>query len=191
MRYLFLMRKGKRMVLEYANKEDILRVKQLYLSAFPKEERPPFFFLRRGLKRKGGKLLVAKEQGKFLGFAYLVGTETLGYLFFFAMEETSRGLGYGSQVLRLLKEAYCGKRLFLARETLEDTADNYAQRLRRHKFYLRNGFEDLPCQIQEGPVVFDVMGIGGEVSPQEYTDLMDAWGGKWLRKAAKMHMTVK
>ncbi len=179
------------MILEYAKKEDIPLIKRLYVSAFPKEERPPFFLLRRGLKRQGGQLLVAKENDQFLGFAYLIGTEVLGYLFFFAMEENSRNLGYGSEVLRLLKESYCGNRLFLARETLDQSAHNYAQRLRRHGFYLRNGFVDLPCQIQEGPVVFDVMGIGGEVSAQEYADLMDTWGGKWLRKVIPMKMITK
>lgn len=179
------------MVLEHANKEDLPLVKRLYLSAFPREERPPFFLLLRGLRRQGGELLLAKEQGRFLGFAYLVGTETLGYLFYFAIQENCRGLGYGSEVLRLLKEKYRGKRLFLARETLDSTVNNYAQRLRRHNFYLRNGFVDLPCQIQEGAVVFDVMGIGGEVSAQEYAALMDLWGGKWLRKAANMHMINK
>lgn len=179
------------MILEQARREDISQVKRLYLSAFPKEERPPFFLLRRGLKRQGGELLVAKENGKLLGFAYLVGTQSLGYLFFFAMEENCRGLGYGSEVLRLLKQRYCGKRLFLAREMLDETADNYTQRLRRHSFYLRNGFSDLTCQIQEGPVCFDVMGIGGEVSPQEYAELMDAWGGKWLRKCIPMYLISK
>lgn len=176
------------MVLENAKKGDLPFVKQLYLSAFPKEERPPFFLLRRGLARQSGVLLVAKEQDQRLGFAYLISTESLGYLFFFAMEENCRNLGYGSQVLGLLKEKYAKQRLFLAREVLDPTAENYSQRMRRHGFYLRNGFVDMPCQIQEGPVVFDVMGIGGEVSTQEYADLMDAWGGKWLRKVIPMKM---
>ena len=179
------------MVLEYAKSEDMQKVKRLYLSAFPKEERPPFFLLRRGLKRQGGQLLIAKENDVFIGFAYLVGTRDLGYLFFFAIHEHYRGLGYGSEVLRLLKEEYAHGRLFLARETLDTCADNYDQRRRRHSFYLRNGFQDLPCQIREGAVTFDVMGIGGQIDPLEYTDLMDAWGGKWLRKLFPMTMIIE
>ncbi len=179
------------MVLETVKAKDFTKVKRLYLSAFPKEERPPFFLLRRGLRRQAGTLLVAKEQDDFLGFAYLVGTNDIGYLFFFAIDAQYRSCGYGSEVLRLLKEKYVHGRLFLARETLDPSTENYSQRLRRHDFYLRNGFADLPCQIQEGPVIFDVMGIGGQITPREYTDLMDAWGGKWLRKLIPMRMLTK
>ena len=172
------------MTLEIAEKQDYQKIKARYLSAFPPEERPPFFFL----KRKAGQMLVAKEDGQFLGFVYLVCHKDMVYLFFFAVEASHRGQGYGSQILQLVKEQNAGKRIFLAREPLDDQADNAAQRRSRHQFYLRNGFTDLPIQIVEQGYVFDAMGIGGNISAKDYDGLINGWCGKFLRSFLRMHV---
>ena len=162
------------------NKEEFKRIKSLYKEAFPKEERAPIWLIRRTLKRKTAQMLVATAEGRFIGFAYMVCNRKLAYIFYLALEEEERGKGYGSAVLEAMKERYRGKKLFLAREKLDSKAENYEQRCKRHQFYLKNGFEDLTCQIKEASVVFDAMGIGGEVSAAEYEDLIVNWGGKRL-----------
>ena len=172
------------MTLEIAEKQDYQKIKALYLSAFPPEERPPFFFL----KRKAGQMLVAKEDERFLGFVNLICHKDLVYLFFFALEAPVRGQGYGSQILQLVKAQNEGKRIFLAREPLDDQADNAAQRHSRHQFYLRNGFTDLPIQIVEQGYVFDAMGIGGSISAKDYDGLINGWCGKFLRSFLRMHV---
>ena len=172
------------MTLEVAERQDYKKIKKLFLTAFPPEERPPFFFL----KRKAGQMLVAKEDGRFLGFVHLVCHKDLVYLFFFALEASHRGQGYGSQILQLVKEQNEGKRIFLAREPLDEQADNAAQRRSRHQFYLRNGFADLPIQIVEQGYVFDAMGIGGSISAADYDALITGWCGNFLRKCLRMHM---
>lgn len=112
----------------------------------------------------------------------------MAYLFFFAIEPDKRGKGYGSKVLGKLKERYEGKRLFLAREQLDERSNNYGERVKRHEFYLHNGFEDLPCRIKEAWVIYDVMGTGGKVSAEEYDALISSWTGKWIRKIVDMRI---
>lgn len=175
------------MTLDCAQKEDFKDFKRLYMTAFPREERHPYFYLHRSLKRKKGELLIAKEKGLFVGFAYLLCYQDLVYLFFFAVDEQIRGQGYGSEILRLIKEQKKGMRIFLAREPLDHCADNALQRIKRWEFYKKNGFEDLPMHIIENNYVFDTMSIGGTVSPADYNALVTNWCGKFVCKLLKLN----
>lgn len=176
------------LILKKAEKSEYKFVKALFVSAFPPEERPPFFMLRRGADKGHGDMLTAWDEGEFIGFAYLISNAVVGYLFFFAIEENKRGMGYGSTILSEIRKMYEGKRIFLARESLDETAENYAERVRRHEFYLRNGFSDLSVKIKEATVTYDVMSIGGDVAAKEYDELISAWCGKLIRKFVHMEM---
>ena len=169
------------MTLEIARNEDYKDFKRLFFSAFPAEERPPYFFMKWTLKRRKGELLIAREDGCFIGFVFLVSYRDLVYLFFFAVEDGFRGRGYGSSILQLVKERYHGKRIFLAREPLDDRAENAVQRSKRRDFYLKNGFVDLPMKITEKGYRFDTMSVGGPITPADYDDLVTDWIGKVLR----------
>lgn len=166
-------------------------IKKLYISAFPAEERAPFFLVMSKTKQKKAEMLIAKEDDEFVGFAYMVCDQNLAYLFYLAIDETYRGKGYGSAVLTAIKKIYQGKKIFLAREQLDPNADNYRQRKNRHQFYLHNGFQDLPCQIKEASVIYDVMGIGGTISSEEYNSLITNWSGKWRKKIIDMKVIEK
>ncbi len=160
-------------------KETLKKIKKLYAGAFPREERAPFFMLVSKARKGRGDMLAAKDNGEFIGLAYTICHKDLVYIFYLAVESGRRGKGYGGKILSKLKEIYSEKRIFLAREQLDENSDNYEQRLSRHKFYLSNGFKDLDCRIKEANVIYDVMGIGGEVAAKEYETLITKWGG-WL-----------
>lgn len=168
--------------LEKMERGDFRAAKALCKRAFPPEERPPFWVLRRKAEKGKATFLTIRADGTFGGFVYLIGDERLAYLLLFTVAEPLRGKGCGGAVLEKLKERWAGGRLFLARETLDPSADNYPQRLSRHQFYLHNGFQDLPGTIQEAGVVYDVMGVGGDVSAAEYDALMTAWCGPGMKK---------
>lgn len=174
--------------LEEATVTDYKRIKNLYKKAFPIEERAPFFMIKKNAINGKASMLVVKDRDEFIGFLYLVCHLDMAYLFFFAIEPDKRGKGYGSIVLGKLKEKYAGKRLFLAREQLDENSNNYEERVKRHEFYLRNGFEDLPCKIKEAGVIYDVMGIGGNISALEYDGLISSWAGKWIRRIVDMRI---
>lgn len=170
-----------------AQKSDFRAIRKLFLSAFPAEERPPFFLLR--LKAKKSDMLAIRDGDDFVGFAYLICNRDLRYLFFFAITPEKRNMGYGTAVLELLKKRYQGERLFLAREQLDPTADNYEERIKRRQFYLQAGFSDLNCKITEMGVTFDVMSIGCTVSAEDYRLLMSSWTGKFLFRLFSMYLT--
>lgn len=174
--------------LQNPSKDDNKEIKHLFLAAFPSDERPPYFLLTWKVRRGKARMLVAKDDNTFIGFAYLVCHLDMVYLFFLAVDENKRGCGYGSKILAALKEKYAGKRIFLAREPLDPEAENYVQRVSRHEFYLRNGLQDLPMKIKEGSVVYETMGIGGKIRPDEYRALIRSWGGMLLPRLIDMRM---
>lgn len=171
-----------------ASRQDMKAIKRLYRCAFPPEERAPFAVIKRRAKKKAALMLAAKDGEEFVGFVYLVTYKELAYLFYFAVSERKRGMGYGSAILSKLIEMYRGKKLFLAREQLDKSADNYDQRIKRHQFYIHNGFTDLPGQIKEANVIYDIMGIGGAISADEYDALITPWAGKMLKRRVDMRL---
>lgn len=167
---------------------DCKKIKRLYKTAFPREERAPFFFIKRKAKDGKADMLAAKDDGEFVGFLYLVCYLDMVYLFYFAIDDPKRGMGYGSRLLKLLQDSYPGKRIFLAREQLDENADNYAQRVRRHEFYLRSGFNDFSCKLKEAGVIYDVMGIGKDILAEEYDALISSWCGKRYKSIMDMRI---
>ena len=162
-----------------SRKMDIYQnIKRLYKSAFPKEERAPFWLLM----RKGADFWALYDGEKWVGIAHVVKNEELAYVFYLAICEKDRGKGYGRQAVEALKAHYQGGRLFLALERLDPNAENYEQRVKRHAFYQHCGLSDLPYQLKEASVVYDIMGVGGKVEPEEYRALMEGFMGKlWCR----------
>lgn len=181
------------MILREAIGSDRGKVRALYHAAFPAEERPPFFLFMDRAKKRRADLLVAEENSRFIGFACLLSRKEAlpgdpAYLFFLAVEEKERGMGYGGKILNALKERYAGRRIFLAREQLDPAAENYEERLKRHEFYLKNGFSDLPCRIREAGVTYDCMGVGGPVAPEEYKALISHWAGPLIQRFVDMRL---
>ncbi|MCM1043755.1 MAG: GNAT family N-acetyltransferase [Corallococcus sp.] len=169
-----------------AEKSNYKQIKALYNTAFPKEERAPFFFVKRRALQKRATMLIAENDGEFVGFAYTVPYNDIIYLFYFAVAEDKRGNGNGGAIIKLLKEYYRGKKIFLAREPLDDSADNSEQRIRRRNFYIKNGFVDLPYQIREANVIYDLMSTDGNFNPHDYNALIKNWLGGLVAHLVKM-----
>lgn len=168
--------------LELCKDGDYKEFKRLFYSAFPKEERLPYTILKRKAKKGAAELFIAKENDSFVGFIYLIPYLDMIYIFFFAIDENVRGGGYGSEILQLVRKRNEGKRIFLAREPIDDDADNAGQRRKRREFYRKNGFQDLPLKIIENDFVYEAMGIGGNISAKEYDALITNWSGKLFRR---------
>ncbi len=163
-----------------SNISDYHEIKRICQEAFPKEERPPFCFLRLKARKRIVSFDGIYNGDKLVGFTYVIERNGIAYLFLFAIKKEERGNGYGSQVLKLLKEKYHDHRFFLALEQQDPDAVNYEQRKIRHDFYERCGLRDLPHQIKEASVIYDVMGMNGEIAPEEYGNMMKEYFGLLL-----------
>ena len=151
---------------------DYQKIKKLYLAAFPKSERPPFYYLKKAEKHGRADFFSIYDGDEWQGFCHILTDEKCAYLFYLALSPDCRGRGIGSEVIRQLKERYKNRKFFLALETLDKNAKNYDIRVRRHGFYKRNGLTELPGHIREGSEVYDIMGSGEKISRGEYYSLM-------------------
>lgn len=163
-------------------------VKRLYNSAFPADEKAPFWLLMKKIKKSGVDFWAAYSGKKWVGLAYVLSYNKISYVFYLAIDDNARGKGFGSGVLSALKEKYQGQNLFLAIEEVDEKAENYAERVKRKQFYEKNGFHDLNCKLREASVVYDLLGVGGKVNPKDYSDMFDAYLGKFFRKLIKMEI---
>ena len=133
------------------------KAKGVYLSAFPKEERLPWWLLRLFSCRRDMGITAYYDGHKFCGITVSAATEKVLFLLFFAVEDDCRGRGCGSEILQLLKKENPGRAIVLNVEPLDEAAENAAQRVSRMRFYNRNGFYDTGYDIDEVGGTFRVL----------------------------------
>lgn len=151
------------------HREFARQAKQLYYSAFPKYERIPWWLLVANSWRKGINLTAWMQGDTFCGMTASVTVGQLHFLLFFAIAESLRGQGYGSTVLAQLQRQY--DQVVLNVETLDKSADNYAQRKRRFAFYEKNGFYDTGWHVWEVGGKFRVLGTNPQLNVSDYKKL--------------------
>ncbi len=124
------------------------RVYDLYMAAFPKEERKPFELIES--KEKSGQmeiLTIVGENAEFLGLVMNIFHGDIVLLDYLAISPEARGRGVGSEVLHLLTARYAGRRLVLEIEDPHEPCNNPDDRRRRYAFYLKNGLSVMPFRV--------------------------------------------
>lgn len=164
------------------------KIKRLYKNAFPISERAPFWFLISKSRKENVDFWALFDKQKFIGLIYVVNFSDLSYIFYFAILDSERGKGYGSKVLEVIKDKYLNRRIFLAIEQLDKNSENYEERVKRKQFYMKNGFMELKLKLKEAAIVYELLGIGGTISPKEYDLLIEAYAGKLLKKFITMNI---
>lgn len=161
-------------------------IERLYLTAFPEDERAPFKWLIKGAKKKNISFFSCLNGEEWVGLLYVVNLMDMSYIFYFAVDESKRGRGFGTGILMAAQKKYAGRRLFLAIEEIDEKYENYDERVKRLHFYERAGFERTGQKMQEANVIYDLMGIGGRVTNKGYRRLMKTFMGIRL-----LYITVK
>lgn len=145
------------------------QVRVLYRTAFPKEERIPWWLLLCNSRRSGIDLTAWLDGETLCGFTASVTVEQLHFLLFFAIEEPLRGCGYGSAILTQLRQTY--GEVVLNVEPLDPEATNYPQREKRFAFYEKNGFYDTGWFVWEIGGKFRVLGTKPQLDVPSYKKL--------------------
>lgn len=145
------------------------QAKQLYLEAFPKEERLPWWLLMLNSRRQGIDLTAFVEDGSMVGFTASVTTGRMHFLLFFAVPADCRGSGYGSAILAQLRQQH--ESVVLNVELLDPTAENYPQRQRRFRFYQRGGFFDTGYHVWEVGGKFRVLATDPILDVEAYREI--------------------
>lgn len=153
------------------NTKNLEDIKQLYMDAFPFDERIPFYIMVSVGNDRGVEFLSIYDDDTWLGFIHTLVGDKLSYIFYFAIDGSLRQSGYGSKIIREYKKIH--PKLSLAIEPIEEDSDNIKQRKKRLAFYEKNGFETLDTRVVEMGVEFELMGAKGmEIKENDYKSLV-------------------
>ena len=108
---------------------------------FPKEELMPMWLIRILSYKKNCNFTVYYDNDLFVGILFTIEFEDTLFVFYIAVNDKIHSKGYGSELLKVIFNKYPNKSITLFIETMDDkTAINYEQRIKRLKFYEKNGF---------------------------------------------------
>lgn len=188
--------------IDETQKELSEKVKSLYIDVFPKEERKPYALIEE--KQREGKMQIwaiemdkriaeekigmeresIKHKMDFCGFAITILYQDMVLLDYFAICSEKRGNGIGSEVLRILKEKYMGRCLFLEIESTSERAGKLSKeeqqvRRKRKRFYHQNGITDTGLEVVLYGVNMEVLSAGRKIGFEEYLRFyVDTFGEK-------------
>lgn len=141
----------------------------LYKRAFPINEQREFADM---LHDTSGicDLISIEEHGRFIGFVCTLHCIGIAHIIYFAIEESLRGQGLGSSVLRLLHAHYAPQRVIVDIEQCGDRYPDNANRLSRKNFYLHAGYQENPVTYRWQEEDYEVLSFGGPITRQEFSD---------------------
>lgn len=143
----------------------------MYIASFPKEERLPWWVMRLLGYFDGAELVGYTDGDRLVGFAYAVGYRDIYYVMFLCVDKDMQGRGYGSQILGLMRRENPKRKILLNVELLDQNASNYEDRVRRVKFYEKNGFFDTGYNIDEVGGTFRIMATSPEIDAEAYVSV--------------------
>lgn len=122
-------------------------IEPLFISAFPSDERPPADYFFSSFDKTNNHLYGFYDSGLFVGFSSVIIYKDICYIFFLAVKESQRNKGYGSQILKQIKDMYKDYVLLLCYEDVDPSYKDYENRKRREQFYMKNGFKRIRLKL--------------------------------------------
>ena len=173
-----------------ANQKPWKEIKEIYMEAFPKAERKPFFTVRRSVNKGKSLLLTAMENEVLQGFVMAIPYKNMVMVDYLAVSSKIRSRGIGSKILQEICRRFPDQKIVLLIERLDDTAENKDQRIARRKFYFKNGFTSSNIYITGRSGNMEVLNFGGTVSVQEYMGLQQYALGKPMFQLAGIRPVI-
>lgn len=151
--------------------KDFHRTENLYVRAFPANERTPIC----GLMRHDGHDFVGfyDKDKNFCGFASLLTYGDITHILYFAIDEPYREHGYGSEALKLMHTLYPKNRFIADLELDIPTAENESQRHLRRAFYLRNGYTPSEVRYTWQGEQYEILVSSGTITNAEFENFWD------------------
>ena len=150
------------------DENEIKKIKNLYYSAFPKNELINFDIFFSNNTFKGKKIFAFYDKTIFVGFAIITSKLKISNILYLAIESELRGKGYGTQVLKNISNFYQNNRIVVDVEDPDKTEINKEQRLKRIKFYLNAGFKLTNIKYFWENEYYIIMVSNGDITEMEF-----------------------
>lgn len=146
-------------------------IKELMKKVFPKNELIPFSFLTLKSKRKNVEFNSYYDNNKLIGISYLIISNNLIFILYLGVNPSSQSKGYGSKILEDIKNKYSNKEITLNIETLDINSNNYNERLKRLKFYSKNGFNPTKYILKDD-IDYLILSTSNNFNKEEYLKIL-------------------
>lgn len=148
-------------------------IKNLYIEAFPKEERKPINQILKVCENKQGRIIPILLNKEFVGMFITLDSTTTNSLIidYFAIKDGFRGLSLGSRAISLLNEKE-KKTIIIEIEPCVKGAENLIQRKKRKKFYKNLGFRQTDINVSWFGVHLELMSLNNTISFEHYIGLL-------------------
>lgn len=156
------------MELTKVSKSEWKDIKDIYVEAFPKQERKPFYMLKNSVRKGKSQIFVAKQNNLFLGFIAITPYNDIVMVDYLAVSSKIRSSGTASKILQKIFDYYQNRKIILLIERLDENANNSHQRIARKRFYLKNGFISSGISINGLSGNMEILCWGGNISADEY-----------------------
>ena len=90
------------------------------------------------------------------------------FIMFLAVDESLCTKGYGSAILKEIKNRYPDKKIMVSIEPCDDSAPDIEVRKRRKAFYRKNGYGETGYMIKLSGVVQEIMITNGDFGKKEF-----------------------
>lgn len=154
--------------------QQLLKIENLYMEAFPKEERKPFSLLIEKSREGTVDILSIESDGNgMIGEAIVAKDRELALLDYFAVSPQLRNGGAGSCALEMLQSRYAGHKFILEIESTLRPVPDLDLRRRRKAFYLRNGMKCMDYTVCLFGIEMEVLVHGEQVDFGKYHALYE------------------
>lgn len=151
------------------------KVQKLYVKAFPDNERSPLVLLLDD-NSNCSEIFAFYDNELFCGFISILTTNDISHILYFAIDETLRDKGYGTQALHLLKQLKHQNRILADIEVNTSIATNNEQRKKRKQFYMRNGYIPSGVYYDWRDESYEILINGGSLSEKEFWNFWECVG---------------
>ncbi len=167
-------------------------IKRIYLEAFPKSERMPFFLMAAMSKLWNTQFLGFYDGDDPCGLIYLASNRKMVFVMFLAVDKRLRAKGYGSAILQQVKEMYPHKKILVSIEPCDDFAADLTLRKRRKAFYIQNGYRETGFRLKLNGIEQEILILNGEFVKKEFRSFFLFYSAGsiypkiWEQKQSKM-----
>ena len=156
---------------EETDSELNLKIEKLNEKVFPSTvDTADLHFLTKQYEGASVDFIAVMDDDRFVGYTYMINFFQGSFIYYLAIEPECQSKGYGTALLKHLREIQGSRPIALTAFALHPEDDDYEQCVRRKWFYVRNGYVDqrIPYPLEEDHR-FDVYMNGFGIS---YIELM-------------------
>ena len=147
---------------------DLKKIKELFISSFPKKQRGPFWLVLLASKMKEINFLSFYDKDILCGFIYTTIIDNITFVVWLAVSSNVRSKGYGSAILNEIQSMYKDNKIILYIDKCDEEASDYEKRIKRKSFYIKNGYEETGYLVETRKMVEEVLIKNGSFDKEEF-----------------------